>query len=67
MSSIASLSSLMAAAMLLTPTGPPLNLSMMVRKQLAIDFVEAVVVDLEQLQRARATSAVIRPSARTCA
>ena len=29
MSSIASFSSLMAAAMLLTPTGPPLNLSMM--------------------------------------
>ena len=51
MSSMASFSSLIAAAMLLTPTGPPPNLSMIVAQQLAIDLVEAVLVDFEQLQR----------------
>ena len=51
MSSMASGSSLSAAARLLRPTGPPPNLSMIVQQQPAIDFVEAVLVHLEQAHR----------------
>ncbi len=51
MSSMASFSSLIAAAMLLIPTGPAAELVDDRSQQLAIDLVEAALVDLEELQR----------------
>ena len=48
---MASFSSLMAAAMVPTPTGPPPNLSMIVRSSLRSTLVESVLVHFEQLQR----------------
>ena len=54
MSSIASFSSLIAAAMVLTPDRAAAELVDDRPQQLAIDLVEAVLVDLEQLQRRHA-------------
>ena len=51
MSSMASFSSLMAAAMVPTPDRPAAELVDDRPQQLAIHFVEPVLVDLEQLQR----------------
>ena len=54
MSSIASFSSLIAAAIVFRPDRPAAELVDDRPQQLAIDLVEAVLVDLEQLQRRRA-------------
>ena len=67
MSSMASFSSLIAAAMLLSPTGPPPNLSMMACNSRRSASSKPLVSTSSIFSASRATSRVIRPSARTWA
>ena len=67
MSSMASVSSLMAAARAPTPTGPPSNLSMMVRRSLRSTSSKPWSSTSSSAHASRATAAVMSPSARTCA
>ena len=67
MSSMASFSSLIAAAMLFSPTGPPPNLSMIARSSRRSASSNPLASTSSIFSAPRATSRVMRPSARTCA
>ena len=56
-----------AAARLSMPTGPPSKRSMIVVQQLAIERVEALRIDLEQVERGVGHRLVDAPVGRTCA